>query len=363
MNNTKKNKILFFVPNYLPHLGGVEKHVKFLSEELLADGNEVYVIVCRNDISLYERNYIGKIEVIRLHANSTKIYPHFSQITNLFKIRNEIEQANIIHFHDYKTMYIWGIPAYLIFKLFKKRVYITFHGWEGILPIQQKTILLRRFCEFITNGSICIGHFIIKWYGTQSNIVSYGGVTPKKIINDSAIEFVDKQYALFIGRIEHDTGIIDYVQAWRKINERCPDLLLVVCGDGTLKQDVELIINKHCIKNIIFKGFVEDINQYISQAEFVFASGYLAILESFSYYKPVIAFYDNELKKDYLEMIPNSSEMMWITNDHNGIRHAVQEVREKGTVTKSKIEKAYLYSRENNWTKVKEDYYRLWDYK
>jgi len=49
--------------------------------------------------------------------------------------------------------------------------------------------------------------------------------------------------------------------------------------------------------------------------------------------------------------------MMWVVN--NNIRIIIEAVDEAINDTIKK-EKAYQYSLQNSWEKVKEDYYRLW---
>jgi len=261
-----------------------------------------------------------------------------------------ILQYDVIHFHDYDTFCSYGLLVYPILKLFRRKIFITFHGWEGDVPPKKSVVFKRRLIAKLTTANISIGHFIEKWYGTKADIVSYGGVYKVDITQNR------EDYILFIGRLADDTGIFDYVKAWEEVSQN-NDLDFVICGDGTLRQEIEEYIRKHNIKRVLFKGFVSDVNIYIKDAKVIFTAGYLGILEAFSYKKNVIATYDNELKKDYLQMIPNHEKMMWVVD--NKVKNIVSVFNET-IINNAKKEIAYNYSLDNSWEKVKKDYYKLW---
>lgn len=343
-------KILFIAPNYLPHIGGVEKHIYYLSKELEKDGHNITILVPKfdNNYKSYEND--NTIKIVRLNKLKNRYFNRLRNLFYLIRNMNNLLNFDIVHFHDFMTFYNFGILIFPILRLFNKKIYITFHGWEGDIPPKKNIILKRKIVEKLVDGNICIGHFIEKWYGTKADIISYGGVE-KKDISD-----IKEEYILFVGRLAKDTGIFDYIKAWEIISKNS-NLKFVICGDGVLREKIERYIQKHKIKRVIFKGFVTDVNSYIKDAKLIFTAGYLGILEAFSYKKNVIAIYDNELKKDYLKMIPNYDKMMWIVD--NKIDNIIREFNE-AIVDNEKKEIAYKYSLNNSWEKVKKDYYKLW---
>jgi glycosyltransferase involved in cell wall biosynthesis len=344
--------ILFFAPNYYPHRGGVEKHINELSKKLVEDGHSVTILTIKhqNFYPDYEKN--ENIEVIRLNKVKLKFLQRIYIYMQIFKNRNKCISADVVHFHDYGTFWYYGLFYYPILKLLNKKVYITFHGWEGNYPPKKQTIIKRKIIEKILNGNICIGHYIEKWYGTKADIVSYGGVE-KMTCKDVGIE---EEKIIFIGRLEEDTGILEYLVAWKEISNTYPNLKFVICGDGKLRESIEILIEKENINNIKLKGFVSNPEDYIKRAKVVFTSGYLGILEAFSYKKAVISTYNNDLKKDYLEMIPNNKEIMWIAKDSKEIALCIAEALSDYR----KAENGQLFSCENNWERVRNDYYKLW---
>ena len=344
-------KILFIAPNYLPHIGGVEKHLDSLCKEILKDGHSITILVQKFDNSYEDYEKKGNLEIVRIHKKKSKITRRLDLLTYMMVNIKNILKYDVIHFHDYGTFWSYGLGAYPLLKLFNKKVYITFHGWEGDVPPRKSVILIRRLIAKLTTANISVGHFISKWYGTKADIVSYGGVDR---VSDMSKNRED--YILFVGRLAPDTGIFDYIKAWEVVSKN-NDLDFLICGNGILRNEIEEYIKMHNIQRVVFKGFVSDVENYIKDAKIIFTAGYLGMLEAFSYKKNVIATYDNELKKDYLQMIPNYEMMMWVVDDK--VENIIK-VFDEAILDNSKKEIAYQYSLQNSWETVKQDYYRLW---
>lgn len=343
--------ILFIAPNFLPHIGGVEKHIDHLSKEMIKDGHSVTIVVQKFDSACKNYEKMNRLEIIRIEKKKSRLARRLKMLSYMVINIKKILQYDIIHFHDYSTFWSFGLGVYPLLKLFKKDIYITFHGWEGDVPPRISVILKRRLTQRLTTANISIGHFISKWYGTKADIVSYGGVDRVADLSENK-----ENYILFVGRLADDTGIFDYMKAWEEISKKI-SLEFVICGDGVLQKELKKYVAQKNIQRVVFKGFVSDVEKYIKDAKIVLTSGYLGILEAFSYKKNVVAVYENDLKKDYLTMIPNHEKMMWVVdNDIRNITEAISEALKDNL----KKEIAYKYSLENNWEKIKKDYYRLW---
>jgi glycosyltransferase involved in cell wall biosynthesis len=339
--------IVFITKDYLPKLGGVETHISKLTAELIKDDNQVNIItIADKGVSDGEINSENP-KVFRLAPDT--LPSRISHYTGLLKKLRVLLKADVVHFHDFSIMYYF-LPFVYLLKIFRKKVYITFHGWEGVFPPPEYIVKKRTKCESLADGNICIGDFITKWYGTKADIVSYGGVEKKDISNNTETSVV------FAGRLNYDTGINLYLEAWKVIQEKHPDRQLVICGDGSLSQSILEDINNGSLRNVTMAGMVKDTGVFIKDAVIVFTSGYLSILDSFAYRKRVIAVYDNELKEDYLNMIPESKEMLWSA----GSKEEIINLFDEAIQDDKKSEKAYKYSLDNDWGKVKKDYYRLW---
>ena len=341
-------KLLMFAPLFHPHIGGVEKHVKRLSEELIKKRYEVSVITLKHDKTLSDFEELNKIMVYRFpQLRLPKIWLW------IYKHRNLIKNADIIHCHDFATFIYWYLPFRFLNPV--KPVFVTFHGYEGIVPIPRKVLFLRKMVEHLTRGNICIGDYIPKWYGTKANFISYGGVDIPTTLNNTNYES-----AVFIGRLEKDTGIMTYIDAIKTLkNKYNINLELNICGDGSLREKIEETIKENEL-NVKLLGFVENPTDYLIKSKFVFVSGYLAILEAMINKKLVFSVYENELKRDCLTLIPNSKDMMIIVSSSEELAEEIAYYYKNPEKAEEKIKNAYNFAKEQTWEKVAITSLRLW---
>ena len=343
--------ILFLSYSYLPNIGGVERHIAHLSGKLLSDKHQVSLITLINNGIASKSEVLNGVKVYRIKY-SRSFLTRWLDWFRLFRLFPFLFTQDVIHFHDYKMFWSFGLLIYPFLRLSGKKVFITFHGWEGIYPPRKIDIYKRKVCEWLASGNICIGHFIEKWYGTKADIVSYGGVD---IPVADAVSNCDN--IVYIGRLEKDTGIEDYLTAWSEIVKKYSELKFFICGGGSLEQRLQDRVKEQQIKNVVFKGFVQYVSFFLSSAKVVYTSGYFGILEAFAQTKSVVATYDNELKKDYLEMLPQSEGVLWIAKNSSQIELMTLEAIESD----SKSAKAFEFAKLNSWDKVKQDYYSLWE--
>ena len=147
-------KILFISHYAWPHVGGVEKHVERVTSELYKKGHEVKII-SEEDIKFPHIKFCGLL------------YIWFW----LFKNRKLIENADVVHVHD---VFIWYLPFRFLYP--GKKVFTTFHGWEGHYPIPFFNILQKRIASKLSWGTIAVGKYIEKYYGIKVDKIIYGGV-------------------------------------------------------------------------------------------------------------------------------------------------------------------------------------------
>ncbi|WP_196601124.1 glycosyltransferase family 4 protein [Pectinatus frisingensis] len=348
-------KIIFFAQSCYPCIGGVEKHIFELSVQLAKRNHEIYIIAPKSSKSNKIKENIDKnISILRTDLSKNRYKRraiYFKFIINHYQL---FKNANIIHFHDWVSFWQWGVFIWPLAKINHIKMYITFHGWEGIFPPDKKVIYLRKFIEKLMDGNICIGKYLEKWYNAIPTIISYGGVKTNSLCETNNISNI----AVFVGRLEEDTGILSYVLAWKIISIVYPDLQLIICGDGKLMGKIVNTIKEKNIKNIEILGFVKNPERFVQKAKFVFTSGYLGILEAFSYKKPVVSFYDNELKEDYLRMMP-CSYLIWIVNNENKTLDAVRDILSKNFDWKMSLE--YTFAQSNSWEHVCKQYCALWE--
>lgn len=330
--------VVFLSSSFYPAIGGVEKHAIEVAKRLSKKGYKIVVIAEGNT---NEKFKIDNIDVHKFYFGEKGWLKKFRIWLKLWKKRNLLRNADIVHCHD---VFLWYFPFRFLY--LQKKVYTTFHGYETKFPISAKAVFIRKLSEKLSFGNICVGEFIKKWYGTKPNYVTYGAadkVQAKESRNKKSITRI-----LFIGRIEKDTGVEIYLKALSILGEK---IKFEVCGDGFERAEFEALGKVH--------GFVKNVTPYILKSDIVFASSYLSIITALSFKKPVFAVYDNPLKKDYLTMTP-FSKFITITGSPKTLADKVKSVDRNKSV-KKKTNLGYEWTKEQTWNKLTKLYLNLFE--
>ncbi len=334
-------KILFLSARFWPHIGGVETHAYEVATRLAQQGHYITVITESSDKKVGYLKH-NNLNIYYFHAGRPGFWKKFKIWHELFKLHKQFFEAELVHCHD---VFFWYVPY--LFLYFFKRVYTTFHGYEGVFPPDRKAIIVRRMSRLLSSDTMNVGHYIEKWYGTKPKVVTYGGVHNISIgLSKIPKEINPHPHILFIGRLAPDIGIKTYLELFKKL----PSFTLDVCGDGPLRWKLEKYGNVH--------GFVSELGTLIKKADIVCASSYLTILQALSYGKPVIAVYENPLKKDYLTLAPFA---MWITINNNPTELARVVLGSEFGILNKKIRSSLKeYLEEHTWDDVVKQYLTLW---
>lgn len=342
--------ICIVTPAFFPDKGGVEKHVLKSSKDILNDGH------CLNIITKQPRNstesnfeIIDGLNVYRVPWISNKYLRYLFIWFYSVRYLRIFMKMDVIHFHDFQPLLLWFFPWYFVWKMMGKRVCITFHGWEGVCPPQKSIIYMRRLVNKMVHKSLAIGHFIEKWYGTKVDYISYGAADMKA--NVGCLERSGNY--VYVGRLEEDTGILAYLDAWTSFSKKQNGKCLVILGDGSLRSVVEQKVTLDT--SIILKGFVDDVESHLLSADVILTSGYLGIIEALQMGKRVISFYDNDLKKDYLCGFPDQDHISICKNTLE-IENALNDCAH-GDIEFDNIKYVNTYS----WHNQKCQYYKMWE--
>lgn len=353
-------KILFLTRRFWPEIGGVEKHCLEVSKKLIDRGHCVTVVTeagANLKFEILNFKSISKYQNIKINRITITLGEKLKKFQIwkwMWNNRYLIKEADIIHCHD---VFFWYLPFRFIFP--KKKVYITFHGYEGNKPPDRRKIFMHRLAGWLTDGNITIGEFHQKWYGVKPDYVSYGGVNINKGKEGNRENKGGNDYDFcFVGRLSVDTGIMIYLKTLKILKDKGKDFSLVVCGGGPEEQEGK----DFCIKNNInakFLGFVRNPEEYIKISKYIFVSGYLGILEAMIAKKLVFSVFSNNMKEDYLKMTPYKD---WIVIEKDPeiladkIGYYINHAKERNGM----IAKGYNWAKEQSWEKVTEIYMKLW---
>jgi len=354
MKSNEKIKVLMLSPFFYPHKGGVEKHVYDVSSELIKRNYEVAVLTCKHDNNLPTSSRVDGIDIYRFTPNTLPIIGMIITMFKLLKYIRLVFQSKVVHCHDYQ-MFIWFIFLRILFP--SKKMFITFHGWEGDFPPNKLIVILRKISEKLTRGNICIGSFIEKWYNTKASIISYGGVS----FNQNKTSPQYKSDILVLSRMSHDIPIQKYLDTFKIIKDvYSNNIEITFLGKGELEETVRLFSEENDL-NISLKGFVDNPLDYINSTSIVIANGYLAILESASKRKPVFAIYQNELEQDRLSTFPFAKDFILLSNDPKDFAEQINTYLLDQDKSDFKFTELYNWTLKQTWINLTKKYITLWN--
>ncbi|OIP57781.1 MAG: hypothetical protein COX79_04250 [Candidatus Levybacteria bacterium CG_4_10_14_0_2_um_filter_36_16] len=359
-------KVLFIAPYFYPSIGGVEKHVLEISKRLVKKGFSITIIAedKNSDVttnyqdrvssdskanitkktvkSIYFDNKIGKkIRVFRFKFGRANRLKKFKIWYCLFKNRKLIQEADIIHCHD---VFIWYLPFRFLYP--NKKVYTTFHGYESY-PIKKGAWLVHKISEKLSNGNICVGEYLHKWYGTNPTYLTYGAVTLPK-----AFPKIKKNIsALFWGRLDVQTSILEYCKAVKILKKKYPEFFFRVIGDGKQRKEVENYVS--------VEGFKLSAEHELSKYRFAFVSRYLSTLEAMAAKRLVFVLYDNPVKKDCFAMGPFAKRVILVGSAEelvSKVEYYLSNPKEEKKI----INEAFEWVSKQSWDRLIAKYLSLW---
>lgn len=351
-------RVLFFTPQFLPHIGGVERHVWHVSRELIARGHKVSIITpCFPGSPEHEA--IDGIDVHRIPSSITGGWS--GTLSSLPKAwsaiarhRALIRGCDVIHGHDY-TVLLWVMPMLPI--LGRRNVFITFHGAEGeVIPRYARPA--RKLEEAFTKGSICIGNYLSKWYGTRCGEVTYCGVDPRP-----SSQVPREKAALFVGRIARDQPILEYVRVVSMLGkDHAMRLRLVVAGEGPLVDDMKALASKLEVE-LEYLGLQEDPLPLYEKCLVFLAGGYLSISESIASGTPSAMLASTPLRKDIFTTFPLYEHGFIVADGPEELARRIAGMLNDKEGTDEKIKGGQKILERMRWSDVADCYERLWGVK
>lgn len=332
--------VLFLSRLYAPHQGGVEKHVQMISRELVREGYTIQLITEQFDADL---PLVEVIEYIEIHRIPHSIFTSKLKLWIwMFQHRALFSKADIVHIHD---VFWWVLP---IWAMIARKVFMTFHGYEGSQPPGWKQIFWHRLGGWCTRANLAIGDFHSLWYGVQPTVVSYGAVEPLK--HPKRVK-MKKNSAIFIGRLDVDTGIQEYLSAIEILSQKKASISLDIYGTGPLEAACKQNFHDQKLP-VTFHGWDEQAVDHLPNYTVACVSRYLSILEALQAGVPIVAQYNNQIKKDYLILAPFAK---WIS-----IVQTPEEIAEALQHPKPLPHAANTWIQQQTWKNLTGKYLQLW---
>lgn len=346
-------KVVHLAHYYWPHVGGIEKHLSMLAAELAKKKFTTTVITKQYSptVPLKEEKDSAQITRFAVQEHS-KVATKLSTWFGILKHRELLLSADHIHVHD---VFWWLLPLLPLLLILRKKITITFHGYEGATVPKWNQRFWHRCAAFFTQGNVCIGGFHTSYYGVTPTAVSFGAVKPIKPKHKARHSTGRKKSAIFIGRLEEDNGFLSYLGAIKVLMDAGEIWYLDVYGDGSQKEVAEQFIMQHGLeKQVSFHGFASNAPTFLANYSVAFVSRYLAILEALSAEVPVIAQYNNQIKKDYLLLDSPFADWISVAQSAEEIALLMRHIQTPPADAKKWVDT-------QTWDKMAETYLELWN--
>lgn len=261
-----EKKIAIFTGYFLPFLGGIERYTDKLADQLQSLGYKIIIVTSNYDNFKSEEK--GKYHIFRIPIYSLfhKRYPipkknkEYKKIMN--KLNNENIDAVICNTRFHLTSLIGGKFA----KKNKIPVLVIEHG-SNHFTVNNK--ILDIFGAIYEHGlTMHLKKFVHKFYGVSKRCndwlkhfkINANGVFYNSIDENAYNNFKNKHYLkknpnkiviTFAGRIIKEKGIIELLEAYKKITKKYDNIELYIAGDGPI---LEQLKKDYQHKNVHFEG-------------------------------------------------------------------------------------------------------------
>ena len=254
--------------------GGVQTHIRELSENLRNRGCQVKVIApftptypSHNHPEDPNLICVGSNRRIKFQGTQIDFNIALGKEYQTLKKILTLENFDLIHFHT-----IWNpfIPFQVLWMAQSISV-ATFHdtpshSWFGklassILMPAAGYILAKYFLDAVIAVSAVPARILKKFYNGKINIIANGIETgrfsPEK--NRPFSTYRDgKINILFLGRLEHRKGVIYLLQAYANLKKRYAHLRLLIAGEGYLRREITEFVVRNNLADVEMLGYIEE---------------------------------------------------------------------------------------------------------
>lgn len=353
-------RILFFVHRYWPAVGGVEKYIHQLSRALLAKGHVVDVIagateaatVANREDNLGETEIHEGVVIRRFPALRSPLRARWWLLRHLGLFR----RADVIHVSN--THMLEYLARMLGPLVDRRKTFLTRHGLSYRYPVppweKRRAVRALKLAAAVVHD----GAFIEKWLEVAPDLAPDQGLSP------SAEELVPVPEpppgsAVFIGRLEPDSGIGIYLDAVKILTQTFHrSFFLHVYGDGSLAASLREQAASESLP-VRFYGRTHDAQRHIAESCFAFIDGRMAIQEAMARRRLVFAAYVDPLKRDYVGTESFSPYLIPVGSGEQ-LAERVAYFADRPQERSERVERAYRHAQTLTWERTAEAYLKLW---
>ena len=258
-----KKTYCFFSAHYLPHLGGVERYTKNISQELIKRGNKVIIVTSQlegeQDYKVHKNMTIIRLESIPMVNNRFPILKMTKRNKELVRILEKKKIDYIVVNTRFYFLSLFGvsfakknrIPAIVIehgtghFTVNNSLFDFCGHIYEhGI------TWLVKKKCNrFYGVSEACnrwLKHFKIDASGILYNSIDLDEIKNTLELCENNIQkqfdYQENDFIItYTGRLIKEKGILKLIEAVQKVRQKHKNVKLCIAGDGELYPQIKEI--------------------------------------------------------------------------------------------------------------------------
>ncbi|ADM12279.2 GPI-anchor biosynthesis protein [Encephalitozoon intestinalis ATCC 50506] len=236
---------------FYPVMGGVETHIRYLSEELISMGHKVIVITHKIG-DLVGCRAVGNIKVYFLDIpvlcrNTT--FPSLYSNLPLFKEVFDNEKIEIVHGHQ--TMSNMCIEALFHARTLNLKTVITDHSIFEVGPFEN--IVVNSLCRLALKNidrCICVSYTSKENTHIRTMIpLEKIHVIPNGIVSDIFYprekKQSDERIVVVASRLMFRKGIDLLIGAIPLICKGDPEVRIIIVGDGPMKEGIEQVLDEN----------------------------------------------------------------------------------------------------------------------
>ena len=232
-------KIAQVCPRYCPHIGGVETHVKEISERLVKRGYEIEVLTTDPEGRLPKEEVVRGTRVKRFKSWAPNEAYYFSRALKRYLAENS-KGYDVVHTHSYHAF-----PALYAAQAKRgNRLIFTphYHGaghtfLRSLLHIPYRYVGKKIFER--ADRVVCVSNYekslVMKKFKVSRDKIAIipNGINPREFEGLEKNKDGNEQVILFVGRLEKYKGVDCLIKALPKLN---PDIRLEIIGKGPYKK-------------------------------------------------------------------------------------------------------------------------------
>lgn len=344
--------ITWLVKRFWPEVGGVEKYVLELGRELAEMGHSVRVVAGdpSGSHARHERHAGLSIHRYPSRRSPWRAAWGLRALAPLFRQADVVHISDVEMFERYEVVLSRGVGA--------RPVFLTRHGMGLRDPVSEDDRERHRRAREGVAGLLDDGTFIQRRYGQTPDCVPDPGLRP---VADEIMQLPPpaQPCAVFIGRLEPDSGIDIYLDAMACLRERHgAGLPLTVYGDGSLKPRlIERAMRERL--DVAWRPPAPDAQDRLFDGTVAFVSGRMAILEAMARRRPVVAAYVDPLKRDYVCGEWFSRHILAGSNGADLADRVLPLMRDAG-LSEQRVRDAFEPVRRLRWRATARQYIAVW---